>query len=165
MVKSALLITFGMLIIATGCDRERVARLEKENLELKAEVSETRTALDYDLQSKCSKDAKGWFHEAWAADKNTILLKSSNHYNKKLNACFAVVEYHFYLPADKSTWVNEIALWNVYEDSDYGSFREHHRRQAVNSQSPHNIFACRVLDKKCSSLKSFVELVRPYMND
>jgi len=59
---------FGLLLMILGCDvPDRVSRLEKENQETKAEIEKIRTArsatADYDLQAKCSKDAKTFHRE------------------------------------------------------------------------------------------------------
>jgi hypothetical protein len=63
--------------LLAGCEADRVAKLEKENADLKAKVEKQNTALDYDLQAKCSKDA--------------VLLDFTNHYDAKLNKCFILV--------------------------------------------------------------------------
>src|SRR5216684_2556462 len=119
-----------VLFMAPSCDvPDRVTRLEKENQELKAQAAKDHAAVsitaEYDLQAKCSRDAKAFFNEGWARDKNTILLDYSNHYNKAMNKCFLSVEYHFHSGTDAS-WVNDISLWDVYENVKYGFFFETH---------------------------------------
>jgi hypothetical protein len=64
-----LLIVGLVLIFATGCDTgERLAKLEKQNQELLAEVKKGQATADYDLQGKCSKDARAWFNENYQPD-------------------------------------------------------------------------------------------------
>ena len=64
-----------------GCDiPDRVSHLEKQTKEMQ---SEKDRMTDYDLQAKCSNDARAWFNENWSKDKDTILLDFTNHYNKK----------------------------------------------------------------------------------
>lgn len=97
MAKSISLLVL-ILFAAMGCDNsERISRLEKQNQDLRAEVSRSRATADYDLQAKCSKDAREWFNVNWAGgrDKDTILLNFTNHYDKNLNKCFILVEYHY----------------------------------------------------------------------
>ena len=75
---SATLILF--IGVMGACDSsERIARLEKQNQALQAEISKSSTTADYDLQAKCSKDAREWFNENWSRDKDTILLDFTNH--------------------------------------------------------------------------------------
>lgn len=68
-----------MILVAIGCDTpDRVSRLEKQVQELQTKVGKDQAAIDYDLQSKCSKDAKAWFNESWGrGDKDTVLLDQS----------------------------------------------------------------------------------------
>ena len=123
-----LLIVLGtVFLMAIGCDStERISRLEKQNEELQAEIKKSQATTDYDLQAKCSRDAKGWFTENWSTqDKTTILLNFTNHYNKGLNKCFILVEYHFSLGTGDS-WIRDITLWDIYENSKYGNFAESH---------------------------------------
>src|ERR1019366_3368203 len=94
MARCLVLIAAAVMLAAIGCDTsERIARLEKQNQELQTELKNRNATADYDLQAKCSKDARIWFNENWSRDKDTILLDFSNHYNKSLNKCFIVVEY------------------------------------------------------------------------
>jgi hypothetical protein len=91
-------IALGFMIcvgLLAGCDADRIAKLEKENTELKAKVDRQEAAMNYDLQAKCSKDAHVWFNKNWSRDKNTILLDFTNHYNAKFNKCLILVEYHY----------------------------------------------------------------------
>jgi ribosomal protein S13 len=66
--------TFGSaLIVATGCDNgERISRLEKQNQELQAEIKKRDAVAEYDLQAKCSKDARGWFKSRSASLRRTL---------------------------------------------------------------------------------------------
>src|SRR5580700_10087879 len=107
-MKRSLLICAGALLLATGCDIPgRLSRLEKQTKEMQ---SERDRVTDYDLQAKCSKDAKTWFGENWSSDKDTMLLDYRNHYNKKQNKCFIFVEYHYkdqiVIPGEGS-WTND----------------------------------------------------------
>jgi hypothetical protein len=153
-----------------GCNNdERVRNLEKQTEELKAAVNKNSAALDYDLQAKCSRDARVWFNENWSRDKDTVLLDFTNHYNKKLNKCFIVVEYHYnsnFAGTGGGSWTNDMELSDVYENSKYGRFGENHYtywKPTVTSSS--EVISCELLDQKCKTIEEFNGLLRPYMND
>jgi hypothetical protein len=158
------------LLLTTGCDfPDRISRLEKENQELKAQAAKdhaaTSAVADYDLQAKCSKDAKVFFNEGWRRDKNTILLDYSNHYNKAMNKCFIAVEYHYY-SGENGSWINNIALWDVYENVKYGLFFEDHTiflKPAYHSEDAVNV--CEFGDKKCKTIGEFNGFTQPYMSN
>jgi hypothetical protein len=160
----------GLLLMILGCDvPDRVSRLEKENQETKAEIEKIRTArsatADYDLQAKCSKDAKTFFTEGWTRDKDTVLLDYSNHYNKAQNKCFIYVEYHFHTGTDAS-WINDISLWDVYENVKYGFFFETHTVFLKPEYHVENeVGTCEFLDKKCKTINEFNGFMQPYLNN
>lgn len=164
-IALGLLIGFVLLV---GCDADRLAKLEKENSDLKARVEKENTALDYDLQSKCAKDSRAWFNQNWnssSRDKDTMLLDFTNHYNKKSNTCFILVEYHFG-SGDGSAWYNNMTLWNVYENQKYADFTEFHQIFAKGGILPtDSVSTCSVSGDKCTSIDQFNNLARPYMND
>jgi hypothetical protein len=169
MVKRVLMIAFGsLLLLASGCDSgqgARIDRLEKQVDELKTEVKRNGVAADFDAQAKCSRDAKGWFNENWAGTKNAILLTYTNHYNKAQNKCFILVEYHYSF--DKSnSWVNNMSLWDVYENAQYGKFSENHMIiLGPNSQTRELVLTCNLLSDKCKTIDEFNSLLQPYMNN
>jgi hypothetical protein len=96
-MKSALrLFAASILVIFASCDHEaRLTNLENDNQDLQAEIGKNAKNPDFDLQSKCARDARTWFNDTWSRDKDTILLDHTNHYNKRSNQCFILVEYHF----------------------------------------------------------------------
>jgi len=161
-------IAFGaVLLIAVGCGQdEKIATLEKQNQELKAEVDKSHATADYDLQAKCSKDAKAWFNENWARDKNTNLLVFTNHYNKSMNKCFILVEYHYSADDGGDSWNNDMELWNVYENTKYASFAEaHFIYLGPSARTSDRVFTCELFDAKCKTGDEFNNLIRPYLND
>jgi hypothetical protein len=153
-----------LFIAPVGCQDERINQLEKQNADLKAQMEKSHVALDYDLQVKCSKDARTWFNENWRSDKDTLLLDFSNRYDKATNQCFILVEHHFRSSDRDSSWTNNMSLWNVYENSQYGDFREAY---IIDFKNPpkNELFTCTMLDTKCTSLDQFNSLVQPYMNN
>jgi hypothetical protein len=73
MTKRIVLILWLAMAGLAGCDTARVDRLEKEKAALKAKVDKADVARDFDLQAKCSTDARAWFTLTFAPrDKNTV---------------------------------------------------------------------------------------------
>ena len=167
MSKSPHVITLGMILLtAIGCDTDqKIGRLEKQAEELKAEVNKNRAAIDYDLQAKCSRDAKTWFKENYLPDKNTLLLNHTNHYNKSLNKCYVSVENHYLVWGDivSGAWINDISLWDIYENTEYGNFTVNHMMSK--SVSTDKVMTCELFDKKCTTIEQFNALVRPYLTN
>jgi hypothetical protein len=155
----------GLLLVAAGCDNSaRITRLEKQDQELQAEQKKGQATPDFDLQARCSKDARAWFNETWSRDKDTIVLDFTNHYNKSLNKCFILIEFHYVFGKEES-WVNDMTLWDVYENSKYGNFSETHEASVKRNYLNDRVSVCRLWEKKCKTLEEFNGLVRPYMND
>ncbi len=156
-------------LFVAACDTDRLAKLEKENADLKAKVEKQSTVADYDLQAKCSKDARAWFNENWSGDKDTILLTFTNHYSSKLNRCFILVEYHYNSrlagPGGES-WTNAMSLTDVYENAKYAEFDENHYTYYKPQFSTHQeVITCVVQGKKCQAGAEFNNLVSPFMNN
>jgi hypothetical protein len=83
-------------MIVSGCDDpQRTVRLEKENADLKAQLNEKKVTRNYDLEARCSKDARVWFNQNFSRDKDTMLSSFSNHYHVPSNQCYIFVEYHW----------------------------------------------------------------------
>jgi hypothetical protein len=155
--------------LLAGCDADRIAKLEKENADLKAKVEKQSLIDNYDLQAKCAKDARVWFKENWSADKDTILLDYTNHYNAKLNKCFVLVEFHYnshFAGPGGDSWTNNMDLTDVYENSKYAHFAENHYTYRKPEFSTHaEVISCDVLGNKCKTGEEFNNLVGHYVND
>jgi hypothetical protein len=158
------------LLALTACsDKERLDKLEKQNQELQAQILKARSSVaDYDLQAKCSKDARAWFQSNWAfgGDKDTIILDHTNHYNRAQNKCFAIVEYHFNTGV-RASWANYMGLWDIYENSKYGEFREAHNNTMVDGkfQAQDRVDECYVAGQTCKSVNEFNNLTRSFMSN
>ncbi len=152
--------------VGVGCDTpERVTRLEKQVQELQAKVSKDQAVIDYDLQAKCSKDAKTWFNENWGRDKDTQLLDETNHFNKAQSKCFVVVEYHYSRPPAPS-WNNSISMWDVNENVKYADYSESHYidyKRASLSQD--EVVTCACNGKSCKTLEEFNGLISAYTSN
>jgi hypothetical protein len=170
-MRFAALLVGALAVSFVACDTsDRLARLEKQNQELQAQVQKGNAAADLDLQAKCSRDARAWFTENWLPrDKDTILLDFTNHYNKKLNKCFILVEYHYdskFAGAGGTSWTNDMLLTDVYENSKYGRFDENHYTYWKPTVTTNDeVISCELLDQKCKTIEEFNGLLRPYMND
>jgi hypothetical protein len=167
MKRLAIFIGSAFLVSALGCDTsERVARLEKQNQELQAEIKKGQATANYDLQAKCSKDAREWFNEHWTRDKDTIFLDFTNHYSKAMNKCFIVTEFHYYASfLEKGSWMNDIDLTDVYENNKYGNFTEKH--EVFLKPEYHfeeHVQECQVNELKCKTLEEFRSLTKQYMD-
>lgn len=165
-MRRHILIALAVLLILPACDIDRVDKLEKENASLKAALAKRDAASDLDLQEKCSKASKNWFRENFPADKDTVLLDETNHFNKKMNKCFVLVEYHFNAGYGGS-WYNDITLWDVFENSKYAAFTEDHINYPLASKLDpvDRISMCDVAGTKCKALAEFNNMTRSYMND
>lgn len=156
-------------VVATGCDNDRISKLEKENQELKAKLDKNNVAQEYDLQSRCSKDARAWFNANWSRDKDTTLLDFTNHYNAKHNKCLIFVEWHYdsqYGNATLSSWTNHMTLTDVYENAKYANFSQNHIMLGKpDYKLTEPVITCDVEGTKCKTLDEFNNLLRPYMND
>jgi hypothetical protein len=121
---------------------------------------------EYYLKAKCSKDAKAWFNENWVRDKDTLLLDYRNHYNKNLNKCFIFVEYHYSSDKSGASWMNNITVWDVYENSKFGEFIENHIIFGEGVNAPTTQFKnCEFFGKKCTTLSEFNQMMQTYMNN
>jgi hypothetical protein len=146
-----------------GCCRtERISYLEKENLGLRAQVAKDRAVAEYDLQAKCSRDATAWFNDNWSGkDKKTIiLLTHTNHLQKS--------SQDNYSRGGNGNWVNDMTLWDVYENKNYGQYTE--TSTSHPNQSPeftYRVLACELFGKAkgCETMDDFTDLVWAYLNN
>lgn len=142
-----------------------MARLEKQNQELQAQIQKQQASTDLDLQARCGRYARTFFIEGWRRDSDTVLLNYTNHFNKERSKCFIVVEYHFKIAKD-SSWGNDMTLWDVYENAKYGHFYESHWVYAINNYKPiDEIITCEGPKTKCTGVDGFNDFLRPYMNN
>lgn len=136
---------------------------------MKAKVEKQNAVVDYDLQAKCSKDARAWFNENWSRDKDTILLIFVNHYDVKLNECFILVEYHYksdFAGPGGSSWTNEMSLTDVQQNAKLAYFAENHITNLKSQLNTHEeVISCNVLEKECKTSDEFNNLVSHYMAD
>jgi hypothetical protein len=153
------------ILVVGGCDDpQRSARLQKENAELKAQLNEKNVTRNYDLQTRCSKDARAWFNQNYSRDKDTIMLDFSNHYNSASNQCLIFVEEHSSYRNGRA-WLNNMSLYNVYENAKYGNYLEEHVYGLDHDDPKDAVITCEMFDQKCTSLDQFNKFAQPYMNN
>lgn len=121
---------------------------------------------DYELQEKCGKDARAWFERAYPQPytkevngRNTVItsVNYENHYNQKLNKCFAVVsnESSESIPDKPSDHSIIKTLMDVNENREVGSVYDRY------TNAPLRI--CSVADAECTSLKKWDALASTFM--
>ena len=120
---------------------------------------QNRAVVEYEMQRKCSVDAKSLFNyiEASSPSKGTDEL--SNHYNAKLNRCFALITHGI-------TNANDIytkTLFDAVERKQYASYAWASRKDKKFWEVPP--LECVTLDGQCSSEEQFDAWVKPYMSD
>lgn len=76
----------GLSLAVTGCNADKIARLEKENRELSEKLEAVAKAANLVLQEKCANQASTDFRD-WGWNKQP-LAAYANHYHQKLNKCF-----------------------------------------------------------------------------
>jgi hypothetical protein len=143
-----------VLVVVSGCDPQRAARLEKANADLTAQLKEKDVERNYELEARCSKDARVWFNQSFSRDKDTLLLDFHNHYRAASNQCFALVEYHWRTGVE-DTWVNDLSLWNVYENVQIGTYTEEHVMEYKQNFFNNWVITCEVYGSKCTSIRWF----------
>src|ERR1700727_1379324 len=165
MYRTTLIVLIALVI--SGCDSDRIGRLEQQNQELQDQLKKQQTTASLDVQSKCSHDAKIWFSENWnRRDKDTVLLDFTNHYNKEMNKCFIVVQYHYSFGATQGTWMNDMTLWDVYENAKYAQFSESHVMAKDFMSVKEDIITCDPPSgNKCKSIEEFNNSLTSYMNN
>lgn len=156
-----------LFVLLTGCDiPDRVNHLEKQTKEMQ---SERDRVANYDLQAKCAKDAREYFERGWRPDKNTLLLDFKDHYNKRENRCFILIEYHYNLEIaapGRTSWTNLMNIYDVQENNEYAEFGEnHHSYSQPKFTTGSEVVLCKVQGKECKSVEEFNKLSSSLMTD
>jgi len=165
-MASLRLVIVGLMILGTGCNQNRIARLEKDNKELHAQLDKQKQFTDLDTQGKCSEAANKYFREEFVADKSTTVLDHYNHFNKEMGKCFALVEWH-YSDVDSKTgsWFLVIKIVDVYERNVYADFSQYTDiRFSPTPSSEDRVLVCEVDDVKCSDMEHFHRMSAHFMS-
>ena len=144
-------------LLLCGCNRDRIANLEKENQELKARLAQETMSRNYD-QVKCLQEARTFFEGRYRRDKSTIFLNYMNHFNRHENVCYVVVEWR----AGNAPfgWTGSMTLWNTQKGSRVGAFFANE-----SSGGKERVSKCIVNGISCETLDEFNKLVQPFMNN
>ena len=75
-------------IMLTGCNGDRISRLEQQQHELSTKLDLLTKASNIDLQERCATQAQKFVEQKKGFYPNNVLLSSSNHYSTRINKCF-----------------------------------------------------------------------------
>jgi hypothetical protein len=151
-VESALL-----FILCAGCNGDRIARLEKENQDLKARLAQ-KTVSRNDDQMQCLRDTRTFFEKQYKSVKGTTFLNYMSHFNRDENVCYMVIEWHGDNAPLGST--SSMTLWNMQKNSRVGIFFANQSHDGNESVSK-----CTVNGISCATPDEFYKLVQPFMNN
>jgi hypothetical protein len=126
-ISSVIILSFFIVFLFVGCDKS----------------SSYNREVDYKLQKQCGEDSEKFFKRQYKEYVDSLNIFYQNHYNKKLNKCFIIVNRSS--PTFRT-------LFDVNESKIYGMFSS-------------GGGSCFVLDKKCNDEKEFDSLVKPYMEE
>jgi hypothetical protein len=150
-----LLFLFLMVMVVSGCkDDQQLARLEKENQELKAKVQ----GHEYDLAARCSKDARAWFDLTYPPDPNYKgwQMEFTNHHRAQSSQCFASV--NLFPPGGVQKGEKGEQLWDVHENRLVANILFEQRPGGETT-----VIACKLNETKCTSEDQFDAFVKQYM--
>jgi hypothetical protein len=106
-----------------------------------------------DLQEQCAKQAAAFFRAGWAKEK---LAHYENHYNGKLDRCFAVV---YVTTVDSGEVMDSSNVFDAFGGTDLGTFITF-----STGAKPRCFVRLPSGDEKsCTTLKEFDELIKAYM--
>jgi hypothetical protein len=118
----------------------------------------------YEMDEKCAADARAWFKANYSQPIEPMNVQgggqvvttagvAQNHYSRKLNACFAVLETSTTFPRPAQLITNH-AIYNVNENRRVGFLVD------KNFQT---VTACQVEGTKCASKDEFESRTRDYL--
>jgi len=119
---------------------------------------------NYEMDEKCAADARAWFKAYYSQPFEPVNVKgggqilttqsaNQNHYSRKLNACFAVLETSTTFPRPAQLITNH-AIYNVNENRRVG---------VLVDKNFEIVTACEVEGTKCGSKAEFEALARDYL--
>ena len=144
------------IALLCGCNADKIAQLDKENKELRANLT------TIELQEKCSRQALSEFKdigydgpEYKTAEKSANL---ANHYNADLNKCFMEVDTSDFTKSTIDDNYSDITISDAYERKEYAAF----------ALISYDVVDCYVLKssgekQRCKSVDEFKELIRQFM--
>jgi hypothetical protein len=148
----------GLSLSASGCNTERLARLEKENRDISAKLEAVTKAENLDLQEKCAHQASSVFEEmGW---KKRPLAAYANHYHQRLNKCFIEI-------SSMNAPSVSMSVHDAFEGKEYAEYLW------ISTQGKRywevKPVTCKVTllsgdETTCTSQKEFEQLIEVYMD-
>jgi hypothetical protein len=143
------------VVLVAGCYTDRLAKLEKDNQELQAQLKQQQQkATTLDLQEKCSKQAAAAF--TTFGYKEADHASYTNHYNVRVNKCF--IETYNMGPRGV-----EERVYDAFELQNYGVIAWLSNGKASDDPWPCQVTIPSGEMKMCHSFAEFDDLVKPYM--
>jgi hypothetical protein len=112
--------------------------------------------IEYEFAEKCGNDARNWYHhfiEEGSPSEEQRTITYSNHYNSRLNKCFADVT-QLKATRDNGMFTNRFLI-DVNENREVGSFLQSGKSQLV--------MACSMANRDCKSDEEWKAMLAPYV--
>lgn len=150
-------------VAMAGCDADKIARLEKQNHELEAQIQKQQAAATFDLQERCAEQSRKTFNDLGFKAKD--LASYENHYNEKLNKCF--IEIRNSTPSSDGRMVVSRNVSDALEGKVFGEYIW--QSDKVKKYWEVAPLMCKVTlpsreDRLCKSEDEFKELLKPYLD-
>lgn len=118
---------------------------------------EQQQASDFDLQNKCSEQARKSFNDAGFGETISETTGYENHYNSKLKKCFIYTSTF----NSKDNYIAK-GLYDANENKTYAEYQEKITKTQPSDYTP---YACSMLDKFCTTRAEFDNFVKLYMEE
>ena len=155
------LLLVALSLVASGCNTERLARLEKENRDISARLEAVTKAANLDLQEKCSNQASSVSRQMGLKSAFAVY---TNHYNPKLNKCFITV----FNTATVGS-IPTVSMWvqDAYEGKEYAEYfwiNRHGQWYLEVKPDTCKVTLLSGIEKTCESQEEFEQLIKVYMD-
>ena len=150
-------------VALVGCNTDKIAQLETQNKELQAQLA----SRDLEMQAKCSKAANDFIIDHWPGDKKKYNLSYSNHYSRKRNRCFAVIQTMVDQPDGAVQTTVEVfdVYEGVYQELPRYSYHVPADPRTKERQYDKPILICLVDGKTCKDQDAFMVAIKPYTEE
>jgi hypothetical protein len=156
-----------------GCDADKVARLEKENKELRDKLDTAPKTASLDLQEKCAKQARIEFNAGWNKPENHKASQSldfTNHYNSKYGKCFMETTLSSTaVDINKETFImTQRYVEDAFEGKSYADFAWRTHQGKKYWEVPPTMCTVRPIfgqEVSCTSTDEFDSLIKQFMEE
>jgi len=129
-----------------------------------SEKEQQKQVNNINLQERCASNAKSFFNENWqSADSNDILLDYQNHYNTKLNECYVLINYNFWVVKSTGLYSKNTFLYSVADRIKLAEMTIGNNSVAGTQQEVLRV--CDFSGKQCTSASDFQSMLIPFMNN